>query len=170
MKDAHYIPSSWRGNLAIVARPRGGDWLNDDIQQWKDAGFDIVVSALTASEESHFDLRNEAAAVRAHHMGFVSVPIEDRETPPRTSFVTAQLEQIENALRDGKSLAVHCRQGLGRAPLIVASLMVLAGMDADDAFQTISKARGVKVPETPAQIEWVRAFSREIASAPITRK
>lgn len=165
MNNVDYIPASWRGNLAIVARPRGGDWLNDDIRQWKDAGFDIVVFALTASEESHFDLRNEAAAVRALNMEFVSLPIEDRETPPMTSFVTVALEQIENALRDGKSMAVHCRQGLGRAPLIAASLMVLAGMDADVAFHTISKARGVSVPETPAQTEWVRAFAREIAPA-----
>lgn len=44
------IAGPWPGRLAISARPRGGDWLPDEIRAWLRAGIDTVVSLLTATE------------------------------------------------------------------------------------------------------------------------
>lgn len=33
-----------RGRLSIMARPRGGDWLADEMQSLRDAGVDALVS------------------------------------------------------------------------------------------------------------------------------
>jgi hypothetical protein len=36
--------------LAIVPRPRGGDWLEDEVAHIKRAGVDVLVSMLQADE------------------------------------------------------------------------------------------------------------------------
>jgi hypothetical protein len=50
------------GKLSIVARPRGGDWLFDEIKALREAGVGVLVSLLTSPEVSEFDLAEEAAA------------------------------------------------------------------------------------------------------------
>ena len=44
--DLYWIVGPWRGRLAIAARPRGGDWLDDELSGWRQAGIDVVVSLL----------------------------------------------------------------------------------------------------------------------------
>lgn len=48
--------------LAIVPRPRGGDWLDDEIQVMKAAGLDVLVSMLPANEAAELGLAHEGAA------------------------------------------------------------------------------------------------------------
>ena len=50
--SAPYYPiaGSWPGRLVILARPRGGDWLEDEVRNWAELGLDAVVSLLTADE------------------------------------------------------------------------------------------------------------------------
>jgi protein-tyrosine phosphatase len=61
-------------------------------------------------------------------------------------------------LRTGKAVAVHCRAGIGRSALIAACVLVRSGYDVDGAFDTIAKARGMAVPDTQAQHDWVAAL------------
>ena len=43
MKTAPYwIDGPWPGRLAIVPRPRGGDWLEDEVRAWRQVGLDNV--------------------------------------------------------------------------------------------------------------------------------
>jgi hypothetical protein len=58
------------GKLAMSARPRGGDWLKDDVAKWREAGIDTVLSLLTADEERDLDLRDEAVEVGRQRMEF----------------------------------------------------------------------------------------------------
>src|SRR5215213_5189870 len=51
-----WISGPWRGRLAIVLRPRGGDWLDGETRVWRHAGVDVVVSLLEPSEETELDL------------------------------------------------------------------------------------------------------------------
>jgi hypothetical protein len=46
--------------LAIIPRPRRGDWLPDDISLLQRAGVDVVVSALTAPEAEELGLLEES--------------------------------------------------------------------------------------------------------------
>jgi protein-tyrosine phosphatase len=66
------------------------------------------------------------------------------------------LSSITEALDEGKSIAVHCRQGIGRSGLIAAAVLVSSGTDVDQAIETVSAARGQTVPETPEQLQWIR--------------
>ena len=33
--DLFWITGPWRGRLAIATRPRGGEWLGDEIRGWR---------------------------------------------------------------------------------------------------------------------------------------
>jgi hypothetical protein len=46
--------------LAITPRPRGYDWLVDDISLWKRAGVDVLVSALSHYETEDMGLLEES--------------------------------------------------------------------------------------------------------------
>src|SRR5713101_2898754 len=48
--DIHWIDLPVAGRLAIMARPRAGDWLADEIAGWRAAGIDIVVNLLEPAE------------------------------------------------------------------------------------------------------------------------
>ena len=60
--DLFWIPGSWPGRLAIAARPRGGDWLEDEANGWRSAGIDMVVSRLGSEEAAQLNLIDERSA------------------------------------------------------------------------------------------------------------
>jgi protein-tyrosine phosphatase len=154
------------GQISIMARPRGGDWLLDEIKALRPADVDILVSLLTPDEIMELDLREEAAYCRGQEVTYLSFPIPDRGTPPFSERTFTFLEQLHRQVGAGKHIAVHCRQGLGRAALIAASVLVLAGFSPDEAFERLSFVRGCPVPETEEQRAWVMAFSRSQRSFP----
>jgi len=122
--DIFWIPGPWRGRLAIVARPRGGDWLDDE--------------------------------------RFVSFPIPDRGTPASTRDALALITTVASDLENGKNVAVHCRQGVGRSGLVAAGVLMSAGTNPEKALQVVSSARGTAVPETLEQRLWLRQLPTEL--------
>lgn len=162
MKTQLYrIPGSWAGQLAIVPRPRGGDWLETEIRAWKAVGIDAIVSLLGSAEEWELGLQEEAEASRATGIRFISFPIPDRQTPASAEKLLGLNEHLLSLLENGKSVAIHCRQGVGRSALLAATLLVEAGVSPDEAFRRIEEARGCAVPDTPEQRLWVEQLARE---------
>jgi hypothetical protein len=82
---AYWIEGPWKGRLAIVPRPRGGDWLEDEISGWREAGINTVVSFLTPDEVTDFELEAENKPCEGHGIRFVSFPIPDRGVPASTA-------------------------------------------------------------------------------------
>jgi protein-tyrosine phosphatase len=80
----------------------------------------------------------------------------DRGVPASTQDALALLRTIRAELEAGRNVAVHCRQGIGRSGLIAAGVLVISGVPAGKALEVVSSARGQVVPETPAQVAWVR--------------
>lgn len=148
------VPS---GALAIVARPRGGDWLQDEMRALREARIDILVSALTEEEERELELIAEERFAAEAGMTFRRLRIPDRDAPAEemTTIAVEFLRELAGDLRRGSSIAAHCRMGLGRSAMIVASLLILTGTEADDAFTAVAKSRGFSVPDTAAQRKWV---------------
>jgi protein-tyrosine phosphatase len=50
---------------------------------------------------------------------------------------------------------LHCRFGIGCASLLAAAVLVLEGVDADEAWRRLTCARGLGVPDTEEQRRWV---------------
>ena len=51
--------------VAIVARPRGGDWLCDELSALSSEGIDVLVSMLTDEESTELGLERESADCEA---------------------------------------------------------------------------------------------------------
>lgn len=158
----YWVEGPWPGKLAVSARPRGGDWLHDDIANWKRAGVDAVLSLLESPEERDLDLRGEAAEVQSEGLEFWSLPVADRQPPRSETQVASLLEKVGDALSGGKNVLVHCRQGVGRSGLIAACLLVKSGMSPGAAVDKVSAARGVAVPETDEQRDWIDHFATAV--------
>jgi protein-tyrosine phosphatase len=154
--DLFWIPGQWPGRLAIAARPRGGDWLEDEANGLRHAGIDTVVSLLENEEAAQLDLLQERSALEHHGIRFISFPIPDRAIPASTPEAVSLMAKIVDALQEGKSIAVHCRQGIGRSGLIATGVLMISGVAPEQAIQAVSSARGTAVPETPEQLLWAR--------------
>src|SRR5271157_444300 len=101
--ELHWVKGPWPGKLALAARPRGGDWLHDELQSWQRAGVDTVVSLLTTDEEREFKLEDEGLDARAQGMKFLSLLINDREVLPSESSLKSKLQQMDDTLSSGKN-------------------------------------------------------------------
>lgn len=161
----YWVYGPWNGRLCLSARPRGGDWLEDEITAWRDAGIDLLVSHLTPGEESDLGLQDEKNQALLAGIAFLSFPVPDRETPASLSEALANYEWIDQALSAGKNTLVHCRQGIGRAALSAVCLLILKGISVEEAVRMVSHARGVPVPETAAQRVWIDDFAARLMGA-----
>src|SRR5579864_7872205 len=132
--DLFWVPGPWRGRLAVAARPRGGDWLRDEASGWRRAGLDVVVSLLEKEEAAQLELAHEGAAAESQHVRFISFPIPDRGEPASTQAALSLLKKIAEALEEGKNVAIHCRQGIGRSGLIAAGVLMTSGLGAEKAI------------------------------------
>lgn len=159
--EVYWVSGPWRGRLGIVPRPRGGDWLQDEVRSWRDAGLDMVASLLTSGEAVELGLEQEKALTQEEGLEFRTFPIPDYGVPSSRADFAGFLGELHKALQSGKNVGVHCRQGIGRSSLAVAALLVSAGEEPDEAFRRIAKARGREVPDTDEQRRWVS----QIASA-----
>jgi len=165
----YWIANSSLGRLAISARPRGGDWLEGEIEGWRKQGIDVVVSLLTPPENEELELKAEAGFSKTRGIRFVSFSIEDRGVPPSSAKVEQLVAQLGSEIQQGKNVAVHCRQGIGRSSLISAALLISAGEDIEQTLKAIGKARGLEVPETAEQRKWLDQFAKAHTSAGMVR-
>jgi protein-tyrosine phosphatase len=164
-RSRHYwVPGPWKGRVAIVPRPRGGDWLADEVGAWYHVGFTTVVCALTGPELTELNLLNERKVVEDAGLRFVHVPIPDRGTPSSPCSIRTLMLPVHQDVSGGGCVAVHCRQGIGRSSMLAASLLTWAGVSIEQAIDTIRTARGCEVPETSDQLEWIRQFATFIRS------
>ena len=164
--ELYWIEGPWQSRLAILPRPRGGDWLEDEVRAWRVAGADVIVSLLTSDEIADLDLAQEAGLCQANGIQLLSFPIVDRGVPASRRATLDFVKKLDNILAEGKSIAIHCRQGIGRSALIAACLLVLSGIDPEMAFRRVSAARGCSVPETSEQRQWATEFARELVALP----
>jgi len=141
--------------LAIVPRPRGGDWLDDEMAALRAAGVGVVVSMLEESEAAELGLKEEGAAARGANIEFVRFPILDRGVPSDTRRFEDFLATLEWFIEAGKRVGVHCRACIGRSSVVAGSLLIRSGMPASEVWRAITDARGFPVPDTQEQREWV---------------
>jgi protein-tyrosine phosphatase len=158
----YWVPGPWPGKLAIAARPRGGDWLEAEIRDWRLSGVNTVLSLLTPEEESHLDLTAESSQTKQAGLNFLALPIPDRHVPSSPSEAAPVLDQIDRELSSGKKAVMHCRQGVGRSGMMAACLLVMRGKDPQSAVNEIERARGTAVPETDEQRRWIDLFAASL--------
>ena len=161
MRDIYWIRHDEPPRLAIVARPRGGEWLEQDLTNLKRGGIDVIVSLLMPDEADDLGLRDEGELAALTGMEFISYPIPDRTTPGGDESFRRLIAQLVDLIRDGKSVGAHCRGSIGRATVTTAAALIQLGVKSADALALIEEARGCSVPDTPEQFDWILGFEPE---------
>jgi protein-tyrosine phosphatase len=160
MSRLHWIELSAAGRIAISARPRADDWLETEVGEWKASGLDMVVSLLERDEISELGLQREAELCRSSGIEFLSFPIPDRGVPENGAGALQIASSIASGIADGRSVAIHCRAGIGRSSMIAACALICSGVEASDALERIKDARGLTVPDTDEQRDWIITFGK----------
>lgn len=109
-----------------------------DAQDWEqlvEQGVSVVVSL---QAERH----DEDAFAGLQPDGYLRLPTLDHTAP-----TLAQLRMgaafIDEAVRAGKSVLVHCHAGVGRSTLLCTCYLIYAGMDQAEAWQTVRAKRTI---------------------------
>jgi protein-tyrosine phosphatase len=157
--EVFWIDRIGTGIVGIMPRPRGGDWLDVEIQSLAKAGVNVLVSLLTTDEITELELQDEERLCGDCGLRFISFPIPDRSVPYSAAEAGGTVDLILEELWAGKAVAVHCRMGIGRSALVAACLLKSQGIGVDEAFAMISRVRGFSVPDTEEQREWVNGFT-----------
>ncbi|NNE52897.1 MAG: protein tyrosine phosphatase [Sulfitobacter sp.] len=145
------------GSLWIMPHPPADD-LPGAISAYATEGIEHIISLLEAEEARALGLSREEMLCSARGITFQSHPIPDFALPQEPAF-GALIWSLSNALSAGEAIAVHCRAGVGRSGMVAACTLIARGLSGETALQRVSEARGVSVPDTVAQRDFVLNFS-----------
>jgi protein-tyrosine phosphatase len=142
-------------SLAIVLKPRGDDWLKDDLARIRRSGVGTLVSLLEPDEAVWLGLGDESKLAEEVGLRFLSHPIRDVTVPKDLAAFRAFVSGLAERLRGGERIGMHCRGSIGRAPTTAACTLMHLGWSARDALAAIESARGYPIPDTPEQLRWI---------------
>jgi protein-tyrosine phosphatase len=150
--------------LAMMARPRGGEWLEDEVSGWKEMDIHSVVSLLHPYEADELGISAEERLCANQGILFRSFPIKDRSTPELEQDFLRLADDVVTLVTAGSSVAIHCRAGIGRSGLLAGVVLHRLGVPVQQVFSVLSRARGLAVPDTPAQAEWFQSVAARMRS------
>ncbi len=153
----HKFKSS--AQLGIMSRPRGNEWLEEEILSVKKQGAKVIISLLEKDEIRELGLERQSEICAKYEIVYLHFSIPDRSIPDQDKNLHNFLKQIKERINQGDSTIVHCRMGIGRSSIIAGCLMLQDGYKPDELFSHISKVRGLKVPDTDEQEEWLKKIS-----------
>jgi ADP-ribosylglycohydrolase len=100
-------------------------------------------------------------------------PVTDHGLPTDVRQMAEILECLRQALRAPRAVYLHCRAGIGRTGMVAGCLLVEQGLSGEAALEQLNRlwqqsARSAlwpSVPETAAQVEYVRSWVPRDAAA-----
>jgi len=151
------IESIGDGFIAIMAHPGQEQDVALTISSIARQGIRQVVSLLEPAEASALGLDAEVELLAAQSMAFVSFPIPDMGLPASLPAFAGLARDLYRQVDAGVNTLVHCRGGVGRSGLLAAAVLLHCGLDPRQACEQITRIRGLRVPETPEQRDWLLA-------------
>ena len=130
--------------------------LAKDLAGIEDWGASTLLSLVESHEFERLGVPDFGDAVASSRLQWVHVPITDMRAPGEAARAAwrAQRGTLRAALQRGDKVLVHCAAGLGRTGMLVARLLVDAGLAPDEAIIQVRRARPGTI-ETPAQADFV---------------
>src|SRR6266705_948501 len=114
-------------DTAVSPRPRGGDWLKDEMKHWRRDGVNAVASLLMPDEVKEFDLGLECKYCETVGISFYALQIIDHNVPSSIKTAREFIGRLTAELSASKNVLVHCRQGIGHAGLIAVAVLMSKG-------------------------------------------
>jgi ADP-ribosyl-[dinitrogen reductase] hydrolase len=163
------LPGSRGKPLQPDTNPR----LAEEVKRMKETGIRAVV-CLVSKEEAKGegvvlkDYRDECAA---NGVEFFHYAIKSMKAPADSPAVLleALLSPVLKLVRDGEGVAVHCKNGVGRAGTIAACLLLCLGFEDRQVDKIVKHLRAVRSPnclQSAEQEAYVKAFSKHLAAVP----
>lgn len=140
----------------------------DDIDTLAEAGVTAVFNTQTDEDFEHrgiqWDLLMER--YRKHDVTVVRYPIKDFDRISLRARLENAADELEELIRSGKQVYIHCTAGMGRAPACAVSYLCLKkGMELDAAVKHVKKHRIVAVPNVPVLTEVLKQARGRQSSA-----
>lgn len=145
-----------------MPKPVSGEWIEDEfvgIARW---GITHIVSLLEPAEAIEVGLETEQKMAEQQGMRFTSFPLPDRGLPASVAEFSRFAQSLHAGIQEGDSTVVHCRAGIGRAGIVAVGVLLHEGLNAEAAFDLVSKQRRVEVPDTPEQYQWILQHENQI--------
>jgi protein-tyrosine phosphatase len=154
--DIYQVELIGSGSLSVMAKPVSGEWIEDEFSSIARVGINRIVSLLEEGEALEVGLSEERELAEKNGIEFISFPIPDRGLPSSIEQFSKFTKRLYHEAAGGKHTVVHCRAGIGRTGIVAAGILLHCGYEPLEAFEHISNKRGVSVPDTQEQIEWVK--------------
>lgn len=158
MPDIFWIDGKPAPGIAIVTRPRGTDWLEDEMRYLKQSGIHTVVSLLERFEAEWLGLKDEPAEAERAGLTFLNFPIPDTCVPDNVGQFRMFATGLASRLRHGERIGVHCRGSIGRATVTAACTLIHLGWKPAAALAAVEATRGCTVPDTQEQRAWIMGY------------
>ncbi|MGC4104277.1 protein-tyrosine phosphatase family protein [Ferruginibacter sp.] len=142
--------------LGIMARPRGNDWLEDEINNLENHQVGVLVSLLESEEIYELGLEKEIHLCRQKGINCINFPVKDRGVPDSNEKVHALINLLAAKLNEGHSVVVHCRMGIGRSSIIAGAILLRYQSSVNNIIDNIIRVRGLNVPDTDEQLQWLK--------------
>ena len=120
----------------------------------------VLFSLLEDDEFRRLHIEGLPTAASALGIDYRRFPIKDFSVPSSIAGTRIIVDSILAAVRDGKSVVIHCWGGLGRSGLMAACCLTQMGHAPAEAMKIIRAVRPGAV-ETPEQEAFVTSFAAE---------
>jgi len=118
----------------------------------------VLVSLVEAHELRSLGITELPASAAKVYLKLLRFPIPDAGIPSSMSDTVEVVGKILEELRQGRTVVIHCRGGLGRTGLVAACCLTALGHEADAAIALVRTARPGAI-ETDEQARFVGRFA-----------
>lgn len=146
------------GRMGLCPCPGRERSLIVDVETLRDWGAHGLVSLMEDHEFAMLGVQSLPERVEVLGMRWWHLPIRDMQIPDE-DFETRWVKvgrELRGLLAEGRSIALHCRGGLGRTGTIAARILVEMGTEPETAIALVREVRQGAI-ETRAQESFIRA-------------
>jgi len=156
------------GKLLAGEYPGGAspEATRERLQRLTEAGIAAFIDLTQAGELAPYDTQLPAG------VDYVRKPIPDHGVPEGRSHMAGILVSLRMALDSPRPVYLHCRAGIGRTGMVAGCFLAEQGLGGEGALtelnrlwqQSARSALWPSVPETDAQVEYVRGWTTGAAA------
>ena len=117
--------------------------LMDDVQAIKGWGASVIITLMEDAELQRLGIRDLGRSIVNLNMIWLHLPLHNLGLPEEQFNEKWRLVTpcLCNLLREGQRVLIHCREGIGRAALAAARLLLDLGFTPEESISMVRKAR-----------------------------
>ncbi len=150
------------GRLGLTHLPGVHGKRDKDLDSLKSEGVTRILCLVEGHELSYSTPGENALkrreAVESRGITFMHHPIIDFDAPYLAD-AQRTITELDQALKQGDSIIIHCWAGLGRAGTMAACLLIHNGMAANTAIETVRSVRKGAI-QSEVQEQFIAAYAK----------